>query len=198
MRFDWGHLQNWLPGALGASAAILLVVVAANSPTQTNSRPVEASPPQSAASSTQAGATPAPSAPASLQTTSVAGNAAKVPALPKPAATVTAGEATAPSPMRDHTMVMAQAEPAKPAQVQSSSKPDPQKAVADAASPQGDAVAGRQVFKKCQACHSLEPGKTILGPSLTGIVGRKSAADAGFQLFAGNEAGGFDVGCAHP
>jgi len=184
MRFDWGHLQNWLPGALGASAAILLVVVAANSPTQTSSRPIEASPPQSAASSTQAGPTPAPSAPASLQTTSVAGNAAKVPALSKPAATVTAGETTAPSPMRDHTMVTAQAEPAepaKPAQVQSSSKPEPQKAVADAASPQGDAVAGRQVFKKCQACHSLEPGKTILGPSLAGIVGRKSAADAGFS-----------------
>ena len=53
--------------------------------------------------------------------------------------------------------------------------------VAAAAGLQGDAAAGRQVFKKCQACHSLEPGKTILGPSLAGIVGRKSAADANFS-----------------
>ncbi len=30
----------------------------------------------------------------------------------------------------------------------------------------GDASSGRQVFKKCQACHSLEPGKNMLGPSL--------------------------------
>ena len=65
----------------------------------------------------------------------------------------------------------------------SPAKPDgePRKAVADPTSLQGDAVAGRQVFKKCQACHSLEPGKTILGPSLAGIVGRKSGADANFS-----------------
>ena len=40
----------------------------------------------------------------------------------------------------------------------------------------GDPVAGRLVFRKCQACHSLEPGKNILGPSLAGIVGRKVRA----------------------
>jgi nitrite reductase (NO-forming) len=38
----------------------------------------------------------------------------------------------------------------------------------------GDAAAGRQVYRKCQACHSLEPGKNSLGPSLAGIVGSKS------------------------
>jgi nitrite reductase (NO-forming) len=32
----------------------------------------------------------------------------------------------------------------------------------------GDPAAGRQVFRKCQACHSLEPGKKLLGPSLQG------------------------------
>src|ERR1700676_5146940 len=37
-RLDWEHLQNWIPGVLGAFAAILLVVVAANFPTRTNSR----------------------------------------------------------------------------------------------------------------------------------------------------------------
>jgi nitrite reductase (NO-forming) len=80
-------------------------------------------------------------------------------------------------------MVKAQAEPAAPAPLQSSSKPDKesQRPLAEAAGLQGDAVAGRQVFKKCQACHSLEPGKTILGPSLAGIVGRKSGADVNFS-----------------
>ena len=33
----------------------------------------------------------------------------------------------------------------------------------------GDAAAGRQVFRKCQACHSLDAGKNGLGPSLAGI-----------------------------
>jgi nitrite reductase (NO-forming) len=68
------------------------------------------------------------------------------------------------------------------APAQNPAKPDgePRKAIADPTSLQGDAVAGRQVFKKCQACHSLEPGKTILGPSLAGIVGRKSGAEPNF------------------
>jgi nitrite reductase (NO-forming) len=35
---------------------------------------------------------------------------------------------------------------------------------------------GRQVYKKCQACHSLEPGKNGVGPSLAGIIGKKAAS----------------------
>jgi nitrite reductase (NO-forming) len=45
----------------------------------------------------------------------------------------------------------------------------------------GDAAAGRQVFRKCQACHSMEPGKTLVGPSLAGIVGRKAGADSNYN-----------------
>jgi nitrite reductase (NO-forming) len=37
------------------------------------------------------------------------------------------------------------------------------------------------VFRKCQACHSLEPGKNILGPSLAGIIGRKAGAEPGYS-----------------
>jgi nitrite reductase (NO-forming) len=40
----------------------------------------------------------------------------------------------------------------------------------------GDPAAGRQVFRKCQACHSLDPGKAMLGPSLAGIMGRKAGS----------------------
>jgi nitrite reductase (NO-forming) len=72
---------------------------------------------------------------------------------------------------------------AAPAPVQDAATPhnEPKKAVADLTSLQGDAGAGRQVFKKCQACHSLEPGKIILGPSLSGIIGRKSGAEPNFN-----------------
>jgi nitrite reductase (NO-forming) len=42
----------------------------------------------------------------------------------------------------------------------------------------GEAAAGRLVFRKCQACHSMEPGKALLAPSLTGIVGRKAGTEA--------------------
>ena len=45
----------------------------------------------------------------------------------------------------------------------------------------GDPAAGRLVFRKCQACHSMEPGKTLLGPSLAGILGRKAGADANYN-----------------
>jgi nitrite reductase (NO-forming) len=183
-RLDWEHSQNWLPGVLGAAAVILLVVVAANSPTQTNSKPATAPPSQSAEFATkgQAGTAPTPSHPAAHQTSSANDKAAKAPTPPAPAAAAGTGEATTPPPMHDHAIVKAETVAAS-APVQGAVKPDKesQKAVADAASPQGDAVAGRQVFKKCQACHSLEPGKTILGPSLAGIVGRKSGAEPNFN-----------------
>jgi nitrite reductase (NO-forming) len=45
----------------------------------------------------------------------------------------------------------------------------------------GDPVAGRLVFRKCQACHSMEPGKIILGPSLAGIIGRKAGSESSYN-----------------
>jgi cytochrome c len=39
-----------------------------------------------------------------------------------------------------------------------------------------DIDAGKAVFKKCALCHTDEPGKNKIGPSLFGIVGRKSAS----------------------
>lgn len=40
----------------------------------------------------------------------------------------------------------------------------------------GDAARGKLVYRKCQACHSLVPGKNGLGPSLAGIVGKKASS----------------------
>jgi nitrite reductase (NO-forming) len=39
----------------------------------------------------------------------------------------------------------------------------------------GDVAAGKLVFRKCQACHSLERGKNGLGPSLAGLIGKKAS-----------------------
>jgi cytochrome c2 len=38
----------------------------------------------------------------------------------------------------------------------------------------GDAQRGKKVFRKCAACHSLTPGKNKIGPSLNGVLERKS------------------------
>src|SRR5215210_1624129 len=52
---------------------------------------------------------------------------------------------------------------------------------ATVAPPSGEAQAGRQVYRKCQACHSLESGKNTVGPSLAGIVGKKAASDPNYN-----------------
>lgn len=45
----------------------------------------------------------------------------------------------------------------------------------------GDAEAGKNVFKKCAICHSPEAGKNKIGPSLFGVVGRPSASVPGYN-----------------
>ncbi|KQY99403.1 nitrite reductase [Pseudolabrys sp. Root1462] len=53
------------------------------------------------------------------------------------------------------------------------------------ASPQptlsAEATAGSQVFRKCQACHSLQAGKNGIGPSLANIIGKKTAGVEGYN-----------------
>ena len=45
-----------------------------------------------------------------------------------------------------------------------------------AAASAADVEAGKTEFKKCALCHTNEAGKNKIGPSLFGIVGRKSAS----------------------
>ena len=45
----------------------------------------------------------------------------------------------------------------------------------------GDSNAGKTLFKKCMACHSPDAGVIKVGPSLHGIVGRRSAGMEKFQ-----------------
>ena len=44
-----------------------------------------------------------------------------------------------------------------------------------------DADAGKKVFNKCMACHSLEPGQHMMGPSLHGLMGRQVGTGEGFM-----------------
>jgi len=39
-----------------------------------------------------------------------------------------------------------------------------------------DSEAGKKIFEKCAVCHTAEAGKNKIGPSLFGVVGRKSAS----------------------
>lgn len=46
---------------------------------------------------------------------------------------------------------------------------------------EGDADAGEKVFKKCAACHTVEPGKRKPGPHLQSIFGREAGTVEGFK-----------------
>lgn len=40
---------------------------------------------------------------------------------------------------------------------------------------------GARAFRPCAACHSLEPGRHLTGPSLAGLFGRKAGTIEGFS-----------------
>ena len=52
-----------------------------------------------------------------------------------------------------------------------------------------DANAGKAVFSQCAACHSID-GSNGVGPSLQGVVGRKTATFAGFRYSRAMKAAG--------
>jgi cytochrome c len=45
----------------------------------------------------------------------------------------------------------------------------------------GDVEAGKVVFRKCAICHTIDPAKKGIGPTLFGVVGRHSATVEGFN-----------------
>lgn len=48
----------------------------------------------------------------------------------------------------------------------------------------GDPEKGAQLFRQCAACHSLEPGRHLTGPSLAGLWGRKAGTLPGFGRYS--------------
>lgn len=55
---------------------------------------------------------------------------------------------------------------------------------AETASPSGDPARGAGAFRQCAACHSLEPGLHLTGPSLAGIWERKAGTGEGFPRYS--------------
>ena len=45
----------------------------------------------------------------------------------------------------------------------------------------GDAAKGQHVFNQCRICHSLEKGRNLVGPSLNGVISRKSGTVEGYR-----------------
>lgn len=59
-------------------------------------------------------------------------------------------------------------------------------APAAAQMPAGNAAAGEKVFAQCKTCHVTDKGVNRVGPSLHGVVGRKSGTAPGFKYSAAN------------
>jgi cytochrome c len=54
-----------------------------------------------------------------------------------------------------------------------------------------DATKGEQIFKQCMTCHRIGPdAKNLIGPVLTGVIGRQSGTAPGFAYSALNKAAG--------
>jgi nitrite reductase (NO-forming) len=116
--------------------------------------------------------------------------ASQSPKPPAPSTPTPSTKATAESPSNNSSQQVASPAPASAQHSTAShethtAQSQPTQASGQAANPfsveAGDAAAGRQVFRKCQACHSLEPGKNVLGPSLAGVLGRKSGSVEGYN-----------------
>ena len=54
-------------------------------------------------------------------------------------------------------------------------------ALATPAFADGDAALGAKVFNKCKTCHENEKGVNRVGPTLKGVIGRKTASIEGFK-----------------
>lgn len=55
---------------------------------------------------------------------------------------------------------------------------------------EGNADEGSHVFVQCKACHSLEAGKNMVGPSLHGLFGRVAGTAAGYSYSDAMKAAG--------
>ncbi len=188
--------SEWYIAAIGIAAFAAMLYLASlstsdgtgNQAKQTAANSPAPGPPQApdrSSAQQQAPARTVPSNPSPAAPLATGQNVASAPAntgpsTPAPAAPQTTAQNTAPA-------------PAKPAAAapQPSAAPPPAPPAAPSAAHNmatmtapvgsGDPTAGKLVFRKCQVCHSLEPGKNVLGPSLAGIVGRKSGAEPNYS-----------------
>ena len=97
--------------------------------------------------------------------------------------TTVTSEAATPAPEATPSAAASSATPA--ADASATPSPMPKASATPAAKPSeaatGAASGPPQAFNQCTACHSTAPGKTIIGPSLAHVYGRKAGSLAGFQ-----------------
>lgn len=53
-----------------------------------------------------------------------------------------------------------------------------------AETPEGDPARGAMAFRQCAACHAVEPGQHLTGPSLARIWGRRAGSVDGFTRYS--------------
>jgi nitrite reductase (NO-forming) len=179
-------LRDWSVLIIGSGILLTVMLFASYWPAPTGSANAPSAPPDQKAAPAQAPAKSAPPAPnrrADAQKKAAPSAPARAASAP-PAHTMDhGGHAPAPA-----------AQPAPPAQQPAQAQaPRPSSPAAPPAAPAaggpqpaaipagGDATVGRQVYRKCQACHSLQPGKNTLGPSLAGILGRHAGEAPNFN-----------------
>jgi cytochrome c len=104
-----------------------------------------------------------------------------------PAAEAPAAEAPAEAPAAPAAEAPAAEAPAAESPAEAAAAPA---AGVTYASLTGDAAKGEKVFAQCKACHVAEPGVNRVGPSLHGVVGRKSGTVAGFNYSKANKESG--------
>ncbi len=150
-------LSNWAILIVGIAAIFVFALVEYEStPTQT----VQSKPPSTTVARSNAPA---------QNTAPPAGRPASQNAAATPPAQSGAGTPPKPPAMAQHQMPAPQ-----PAAGNTRPPVTPVATAPTAAGATADLAAGRLVFRKCQACHSLEPGKNLVGPSLASIMGRKA------------------------
>jgi len=195
--FNRSNLKNWVPGAAAIAALLALVAFAGISSNRSDaiSQAPDAAPvaqaksePPLAAKAKEANkepakstaATPAPQPTAKTAPPAQAANSIPAPQAAPPATAASNKADAKNAPQHNHGHTMAAAPTPAPAAGAAASRGA---AVAvKVAEVEGDVAHGRQVFKKCQACHSMQPGKNMLGPSLAGIVGSKAGEVANYSF----------------
>ena len=64
-------------------------------------------------------------------------------------------------------------------------EPDQQQGTAESSAPKsfaelnGDPAAGKAAFAQCRMCHAVEAGRTSIGPTLHGVIGRQAGSVPG-------------------
>jgi len=167
----WRKLQY-----LAREWSILIIGIVLIVPLIYLAQPSQSPPNATSASAETAAPTPQPAPATTSHSQPAQPNVVAAPARPVPAVAKNNSPPTAPAPAAP-AHVMSHDQPATPAPVAQTSGQSPRTTQPNLG---GDAAAGRLVFRKCQACHSIEPGKKGLGPSLAGIVGKKAGGVADF------------------